>query len=363
MQPQTTRTPRASTVIDSHDRWATDEGPQAREVEFSVLPFPQRPMLARSVTSLPDEADLPGGSAYEPKFDGYRALVFVEAGACRIQSRQGRDITASFPEIAAAALENLPSGVVVDGELVVWGDDVADFTELHHRLDHGADHASASHPASFIAFDVLAGAGMDMRRSPFRVRRQALTILLDDAPAPLHVVPQTRDVHEARTWMLHYAEAHVGVEGVVAKGLSTPYAAGERGWAKMRVRESLECVVGAVTGSMSSPERLVVGLPDADGVLHVVGCTTEMTLPHRRRLAGALADIVDTHPWPPTMSTDDVPGWVGPGAVLTMVEPAAVVEIAGLPDSSETWSEPRELIRSRPELRVADLLDLEVSGL
>ena len=326
-----------------------------------MLPFPQRPMLAHSVASLPDETDLPGGSAYEPKFDGYRALVFVEAGACRIQSRQGRDITGSFPEIAAAAIENLPSGVVIDGELVVWGDDVADFTELHRRLDLGAEHASASRPASFIAFDVLAGAGMDMRHSPFRVRRQALTILLDDAPAPLHVVPQTRDVHEARTWMHNYAEAHVGVEGVVAKGLGTPYAAGERGWAKMRVRESLECVVGAITGSMASPERLVVGLPDRDGVLRVVGCTTQMTLPHRHRLASSLAASGDTHPWSASMTTGDVPGWAGPAASLTLVDPVTVVEIAGMPASSQPWTEPRELVRSRPELRATDL-DLEPSA-
>ena len=348
------RTPHASTVVDSHGRWATQEGPKAREVKFAVLPFPQRPMLAHSVGTLPDEADLPGGSAYEPKFDGYRALVFVEAGVCRIQSRQGRDITGSFPEIAAA-VENLPSGVVIDGELVVWGDDAADFTELHLRLQQGGGHASTSHPASFIAFDVLAGAGMDMRPSPFRVRRQALTILLDDAPAPLHVVPQTRDADEARTWMHNYAEAHVGVEGVVAKGLATPYASGQRGWAKMRIRESLECVVGAITGTMQSPERLVVGLPDPAGVLQVVGCTTEMTLPHRRRLASALAVSGETHPWPSTMSTDDIPGWPGPGTLLTLVEPAAVVEIAGLPTTAQTWLEPRELIRSRPELLASDV--------
>jgi ATP-dependent DNA ligase len=355
MNQHTARTHHALTVMDSHEGWEIREGPTSREVKFSVLPFPQRPMLAHSVATLPDETDLPGGSAYEPKFDGFRALVFVEAGECRIQSRQGRDITGSFPEIAAAAIENLPSGVVIDGELVVWGDDTSDFTELHRRLQQGGGHASTSHPASFIAFDVLAGAGMDMRPSPFRVRRQALTILLDDAPAPLHVVPQTRDTDEARTWMHNYAEAHVGVEGVVAKGLATPYVSGERGWAKMRIRESMECVVGAITGTMQSPERLVVGLPDPEGVLRVVGCTTEMTLPHRRRLASTLAVPGGTHPWPVTMSTDDIPGWPGPGALLTLVEPAAVVEIAGLPTTAQSWPEPRELIRSRPELLASDV--------
>ncbi|MET0928220.1 MAG: ATP-dependent DNA ligase [Aeromicrobium sp.] len=318
-----------------------------------MLPFPQQPMLARSVGSIPEETALDGGAAYEPKFDGYRALVFVQAGVCRIQSRHGRDITGAFPDIAAAAVENLPSGVVIDGELVVWGDDSGDFTELHRRLEGDGGH-DTTHPASFIAFDVLAGAGMDMRRSPFRVRRQALTILLDDAPAPLHVVPQTRDAAEARTWMVNYAEANVGVEGVVAKGLATPYSSGERGWAKIRIRETTECIVGAVVGSILAPERLILGLLDADGELQAVGCTTDMTLPHRRRLATRLHAPLTIHPWADA-SWEDVPGWPGRGATAVLVDPVAVVEIADPASGSLVWHEARELVRSRPELLASEV--------
>jgi ATP-dependent DNA ligase len=345
---------RSQSAMNSHGRWDDRRGHASQEMEHSVLPFPQQPMLARSVDSIPDEHALEGGAAYEPKFDGYRALVFVQSGACRIQSRYGRDITGSFPDIAAAAQEFLPSGVVIDGELVVWGDDTGDFTELHRRLENADDQGAAIHPASFIAFDVLAGAGMDMRRSPFRVRRQALTILLDDAPAPLHVVPQTRDADEARLWMTNYAEARVGVEGVVAKGLATPYAAGERGWEKIRIQDSTECIVGAVVGDVRSPERLILGLPGADGRLRPVGCTTDLTLPHRRRMGSRLRAADEVHPWS-AATLQDVPGWPGGEASMVLVDPVAVVEVADQARERRDWRDPRELVRSRPELRPGDI--------
>lgn len=354
MHPRTARLPNTLSVVPS-SRWDSRQGSASQKVKTDVLPFPQQPMLAQRVRRLPDASGLPGGVAYEPKFDGYRALVFVQAGWCRIQSHHGRDITRFFPEIAAAAVENLPSGVVIDGDLVVWGDDTADFSELQARLQDGAEHVAHTRPASFIAFDVLAGAGMDMRRSPLRVRRQALTILLDDAPAPLHVVPQTRDVDEARTWMANYAEARVGVVGVVAKGLGTPYSPGEAGWEKQRIRDTVECVVGAVTGSLRAPEQLILGRPDADGVLRLLGCTAEMTLPQRRRMASFLNVADDTHPWSAPLALQDVPGWQGAGGVAMLVDPTAVVEVAEIPPGSAEWEAPCEFVRSRPELLPTEL--------
>ncbi|NRQ49157.1 ATP-dependent DNA ligase [Aeromicrobium stalagmiti] len=316
-----------------------------------MLPYPQEPMLARTVHALPDEDALPGGTVYEPKFDGYRALVFVQDGWCRIQSRHGRDITASFPDIVSAAIECLPSGVVLDGEIVVWGDDASDATELQRRLDGDVpDDLMASHPASLIAFDVLAGAGMDMRNSPFRVRRQALTILMDDLPAPLHVVPQTRDFHEASQWMVSYAEAHVGVEGVVAKGLATTYESGERGWSTLRIRDAVTCVVGAVTGSLRAPCRLVLGRAGADGTVEIVGCTTELTLPQSRRLGAHLERPHDDHPWS-DLAPGDVPGWPAQEReTVHLVHPGTVVEIAIDSSLDDPWHQPLALVRVRPEL-------------
>lgn len=348
MQPRTIRTPNTLRVAPLPSRWDTERSPASQKVKISVLPFPQQPMLAHPVSSLPDESGLPGGVAYEPKFDGYRALVFVQSGWCRIQSRNGRDITYAFPDIAAAAVEHLPSGVVIDGDLVVWGDDSADFHELQARLQHGADHASSAHPASFIAFDVLAGAGMDMRRSPLRVRRQALTILLDDAPAPLHVVPQTRDYDEASHWIDNYAEARVGVVGVVAKGLATAYTPGENSWEKQRIRKSIECVVGAVTGTLRAPEQLILARPQADGELLLLGCTAEMTLPQRRRMSTLLRAAEDVHPWSAKLALSDVPGWQGADGTPTLVAPLTVVEVEH--HGPDAWAAPCALIRSRPEL-------------
>lgn len=348
MHTSTIRTPDTLQAVGS-PRWDAEPGLDSQKEKTSVLPFPQQPMLAHPVSTLPDDLGLPGGVAYEPKFDGYRALIFVQAGWCRIQSRHGRDITSSFPDIAAAAVETLPSGVVIDGDLVVWGDDSADSQQLRARLEHGGDHASVAHPASFIAYDVLAGAGMDMRRSPLRVRRQALTILLDDAPAPLHVVPQTRDHDEARTWIANYGEARVGVVGVVAKGLGTRYGPGERGWEMQRVNDTLECVVGAVSGSLRAPDRLILGRPNAQGVLQILGCTGEMTLPQRRRIGTLLNDSVDEHPWS-SVTLSAVPGWQGADGIATLVEPTMVVEVGETPVGSAAWVAPCLLIRSRPEL-------------
>ncbi|MRK02462.1 ATP-dependent DNA ligase [Aeromicrobium sp. S22] len=329
----------------------------AQEVEFSVLPYPQEPMLARPVHDLPDVEDLPGGAVFEPKFDGYRGLIFVQDGHCRIQSRTGRDVTRAFPDIAAAAIDSLPSGVVLDGELVVWGDSTCDFSELQRRLDGDVpDGRMGAHPASFIAFDVLAGAGMDMRNSPLRVRRQALTILLGDVPAPLHVVPQTRDRVEADQWMANYAEANVGVEGVVAKGLSTTYAGGDRGWLKLRIQDSVEGVVVAISGSLRAPRRLVLGLPGPDGTAELVGCTTELTLPQSRRMGAHLARAADDHPWSAGLASTDVPGWPADSpADLLLVDPSTVVEVAA--DSLETgpWTGAHELVRVRPELQATEV--------
>ncbi len=343
----------ASTRRGWEDRSDPDRLAVAQGVELSVLPFPQQPMIPQRVDDLPGEDDLPGGAAYEPKFAGYRTLMFVQGGTCRLHSRHGRDITGSFPEIVAAAIEHVPSGVVLDGELVVWGDDTTDFTELRDRLaQHERPHGGSLRPASFIATDVLAGAGMDMRRSPLRVRRQALEILLGDAPPPLHVVPQTRDAHEARTWLEHYSEAHVGVDGVVAKGLTTRYEPGAPGWELQRIRQSVECIVGAVTGSLRAPTRLVLGLADDTGALHMIGCTTELTLPQSRRMGALLHESVDHHPWETTLTLSDVPGWSGSVDDSTLVMPMTVVEVA---EGSDDWGDARELIRARPELMPSEI--------
>lgn len=323
-----------------------------------MLPFPQEPSLARSLPELPDLQDMPGGTVYEPKFDGYRALLFVQDGSCRIQSRAGRDVTHAFPEIAAGAVESLSSGVVLDGEIVLWGDEVDDFSELDRRLNRPPDAMPRHrHPASYIAFDLLAGAGMDMRRSAFRIRRHALEMMLGDDAPPLHLVPQTPDVEEARSWLVTYAETHVGIEGVMAKGLATAYEPGARPWVKVRTQDSTESVIGAVVGSLKAPRRLVLGMLDDDGLLGPIGITTELTLPDSRRVAKLLEPADGSHPWDLSRVLHDTPGWHGPDdAAVALVRPIHVIEVsASVDDDPKSWDTPRDFVRSRPDLRPDDL--------
>lgn len=209
MNPRAARPSPILRLAHSHDPLV--DASQRSAASSGDVTFPQHAVSARPVSVLPRADSVPGGAAYEPSWGGRRALIFVSQGRCRIQSRTGRDITRMFPEIAAVAVQHVSSGVVLDGELV----------------------RSDGHN-TYIASDLLAGAGMDMRASPFRVRRQALTMMLDGTPEPLQITPLTRDRREARAWLTAGEEGHRSFAGVVAKGLSTPYTADQAGWEQVR---------------------------------------------------------------------------------------------------------------------------------
>jgi len=153
-------------------------------------------MLAQPSAEVPSPAALIGGSWYEPKFDGYRCLVFVDDTAALVQSRRGHDITAAFPDVAAAAVAQLPPGTVVDGELVVWAGSGLDFSALQRRLVGGrtVGKLARQQPASVMLFDVLAVAGRDVRRHPLRDRRRLLEAVGVNMAPPLQLVPHTTDV-------------------------------------------------------------------------------------------------------------------------------------------------------------------------
>jgi ATP-dependent DNA ligase len=325
----------------------------------AVLTFPQEPMLARPVTSLPVGDAMAGGCVYEPKFDGYRALLFVADDGCRIQSRRGHDMTEAFADVAEAATATLPAGVVVDGELVVWGDGALDFNALQRRLASGrSPQVGRRAPASFVAFDVLAVEGVDVRSRSLSVRRALLETLLDEVPPPVQIVPQTADVEEARQWLAQYAQHPVGIEGLVVKGRSTRYAAGRREWAKLRIRDTAEAVVVAVTGSPSSPERLVLALHGPDGGLTFVGTTTELATRERAELAPLLAVPAEgeEHPWSAEEAQRGIGRW-GSGArtPVHLVRPTLVVEVST--DTSVDrgrWRHPVAFVRARPDLTPAE---------
>lgn len=317
---------------------------------IQVLPFPQQPVAVASVASLPQTEDLPGGTVFEPKFDGRRALLFVERGICRIQSRRGDDMTDAFPEIAAAAVQWLPGGVVLDGEIVIWGRGRADFDEFRRRLSGQTGVRSLhANTVSFVAFDVLAGAGIDMRASPFRVRRHALEILLEDALPPLHIVPQTRVREQAHAWLQSYAETRVGIDGVVAKGTATRYAPGSAAWQRVRIQESAVFVVWAVAGQLRRPTRLMLATPDGAGGLRHAGWSAQVSALEGQQLGQVLIQPQGPHPWPGFPSTANLPGWEGPAESLMLVDPQLVVEVENGPGAAS------DFVRQRPDLHLADL--------
>lgn len=322
-----------------------------------MLPFPQELVLARSARRLPPAGALPGGCVYEPKLDGYRALLFVEDGRCRIQSRRRHDISAAFPDIAAVARNQLPPGLILDGELVVFVDDRLEFSELQLRLASAAETRLRAHgrPATFMAFDALCVNGQDVRSEPLRDRRVAIERLLADAGRAMQLAPQTTDRSIAKTWMAEYLAGVAGFEGIVAKGADQPYRPGKKDWVKIRVRDTLELIVGAITGPLTAPDRLVLGQYDSTGELVIIGGTSSLGASERRFIASLLQLPKNSHPWPIEMAS----GRLGHGAphrqAITRVDPTLVVEVA-MNDAAGPGGSRRvaELVRVRPDLTVEE---------
>lgn len=306
-------------------------------------------MLARSAERLPVGRALRGGVVYEPKWDGYRALVFVTDTGVRIQSRRGADLTRAFPDVAGAARRQLPAGVVLDGELVVWGHNGLDFGALHQRMTASkvrAAELAVAAPASFMAFDVLAVADVDVRPRPLTERRMLLEKLMAEVRPPLQLTPQTDDLATAYQWMRDYALAPVGVEGVVAKGGGDGYLPDRRGWVKAKIRDTADALVGAVVGSIEQPQRLVLGRY-VDGELRVVGFTGDLRVAHQEEVARLLVAAAE-HPWPTELSLV----WGSRERTrIVRVEPAVTVEVlADQAVDGGRWRHAARFLRTRPDL-------------
>src|SRR4051812_1720925 len=210
---------------------------------MSPLTRPVEVMLARAVTAVPAASALRGGVLFEQKWDGYRLVAF-SAPRPALQSRRGADLTEAFPEIADA-VGALPDAVL-DGELVIWADGGLDFPALLQRMASKGANArqlAATGPANYVVFDVLAHDGADLRRSPLRDRRRRLEQLLDGSGPRLVLSPAPTDRNLAEEWLQRYAAAHVGIEGIVAKGLDQPYRGGARDWLKFRYRDTVDVIV------------------------------------------------------------------------------------------------------------------------
>jgi ATP-dependent DNA ligase len=306
------------------------------------------------MTAKPAEV-LPAGGHWwwEPKLDGFRALAFRDrAGRVRLQSRQQRDLTRYFPNVAAAIAEQLDGDVVLDGELVIAVGGRCDFGELQRRLGEPRADGPA---ACLVVFDLLSAAGRDQRGNPYRVRRGRLVELLADARLPLAVTPATDDRVVAEAWLHRHLAA--GVEGVVAKRTDHAYLPGRRSWVKVRARTTAEAVVGGVLGRPGGPTSLVLGRPDPSGRLRVIGRTTPLSAPAHHELAAVLAVTGDEHPWPALLPATRFGQWPGELVEYLRVDPTVVIEVDV--DAAWEWGRYRHPVRYRrlrPDLRPEDLV-------
>jgi ATP-dependent DNA ligase len=259
-------------------------------------------MLAKIAEELP-----PAGTfLYEPKWDGFRAIVFRGGGDLYIQSRDLRPLDRYFPELHDALLLNLPDNCVLDGEIVIATPRGLDFDALQLRLHPAASRAAKlarETPSSFVAFDALAIDGVDLREIAQSERREKLERILAGAKPPLHLTPVTRDRDLAVEWLARFEGA--GLDGVIAKPLSGTYQPGKRAMLKIKHARTADCAVAGFRWHKKGKDELVgsllLGLYDDRGRLHHVGVTSAFTMARRRELASELAPLreraLEEHPW------------------------------------------------------------------
>jgi ATP-dependent DNA ligase len=268
------------------------------------LPFepPVEPMLAKASSGLPDG----DGWLYEPKWDGFRAIVFRDGDETLVQSRDLKPLDRYFPELAAPLREQLPDRCVLDGEVVIARGGTLDFEALLLRI-HPAESRvrmlAAETPASFVAWDLLALGAEDLRDRPQGERRARLEAVLGGALPPIHLTPATTDRALAADWFDRFEGA--GLDGVVAKRLDGTYQPGRRAMIKVKHERTADCVVAGFRWHKNGPGThvgsLLLGLFDDAGRLHHVGITSSFTWDRRAALVEELAPLRDGalegHPW------------------------------------------------------------------
>lgn len=310
---------------------------------------------------------IPGGDyLYEPKWDGFRCLIFVLPGRVVLQSRSEEDIAYAFPEVVAAAAQ-LPVGTVLDGELAVIHEGRIDFAVLSSRLrprseaGGNIDALALRHPADFIAFDLLAGPGRDLRGTGALLRHEALSHV--HLPARMHRTPATRDRVVAARWAEVVAGA--GLDGVIAKPVDGVYQPGVRALIKIKPEHTADVVVAGwrphkLPGSDGEPEvgSLLLGLHDAAGRLHHIGSASSFSAAKRRELTTELADLAVSndaaHPWraaDPTVRVPDTPNrWRRSAAKnLVLVAPDRVAEVRYDSLIDHRFRHVARLVRWRPD--------------
>jgi ATP-dependent DNA ligase len=268
-------------------------------VQLPVMP-PISPMLAKPV------ADIPPGRLYEPKWDGFRSIIFRDGDEVEIGSRNERPMTRYFPEVVEAVKANFPPRAVIDGEIIVADAEQRglDFEALQQRIHPAASRVrllAEQTPAAFIAFDLLALGDTDLMARPFAERRAELEKALADAVPPIHVTPATTDIDQAREWFQLFEGA--GLDGLIAKPLDGVYEPDKRVLQKIKHERTADCVVAGYRvhkkgeGLIGS---ILLGLYNEDGTLASVGVVGAFPMARRAELFVELQPLVtdwENHPW------------------------------------------------------------------
>ena len=268
-------------------------------MQLPVMP-PVAPMLAKLA------AEIPAGQHYEPKWDGFRSIIFRDGDEVEIGSRKERPMTRDFPEVVDAVLANFPPRAVIDGEIVIADKErnTLDFEALQQRIHPAASRVtllSGQTPASFVAFDLLALGDDDLTEEPLAHRRAALEEALAGAAAPVYVTSATQDQDVARRWFDQFEGA--GLDGLIAKGFDKTYQPDKRVMTKIKHERTADCVLAGYRLHKSGPDAigsLLLGLYDDRDVRVTVGVVGAFPMARRRELLTELQPLVtgfDDHPW------------------------------------------------------------------
>jgi ATP-dependent DNA ligase len=271
-----------------------------RKVDTPAVAPPVEPMLAKLADELPH-----GDYLFEPKWDGFRAIVFRHHGEVYIQSRDRRPFDRYFPDLHAIFMKHLTADCVIDGEIVIASPKGLDFDALQMRLHPAASRVAklaAATPASFVAFDLLAFSNRNLMSTAQSARRAQLEKILATSGPPIYLTPMTRDRAVAVKWLSQFEGA--GLDGVIAKDAALPYEPGKRSMIKVKHVRTADCVVAGFRWYKDTKDTvgsLLLGLYDADDVLHHVGVTSSFPLATRKALARELEPLrrnaIKNHPW------------------------------------------------------------------
>ncbi len=268
-------------------------------MRLPVMP-PVSPMLAKPIDKIPP------GQLYEPKWDGFRSIIFRDGDEVEIGSRNEKPMTRYFPEVVEAVLANFPPRAVIDGEIILvdTARNFLDFEALQQRIHPAASRVkmlAETTPASFVAFDLLALGDDDLTEMPLIERREALERALANAAPPIYVTPATRDVDEAQRWFDEFEGA--GLDGLIAKKFDLTYQPDKRVMSKIKHERTADCVVAGYRLHKSGDDAigsLLLGLYDDRGVLASVGVVGALPMAQRKELLVELAPLVtefEGHPW------------------------------------------------------------------